>query len=197
VDFKISNSRSTRSYTRIYSSYERSRKGENYLILIMCLDMAFSNIGVSIFCDDALVFVTCIKTKKTKNKKTKVSVDNLSRAEHIIIQLMSLIRKYKITKVISELPSGSQSAKAANLLGMATGILVGVNVLSGVEYDYVTPTEVKKALCNNRFADKDEMIESVKRKYPYFDFPKQKNQMEHIADSIGVKEAYYKKILTN
>ena len=114
--------------------------------------------------------------------------------------------------VLGELPSGSQNARAANQFGLAIGTVGVATHLLGLPAEWCSQQEVKKAVTGNRFATKDEIIDTIceiigakkteqkilitkgKRKgettirktYHLLNKKFPESKFEHIADSIGV-----------
>ena len=94
------------------------------------------------------------KTAPNKNKKVRVSSDNLERARTQHKAMLDAIERHGCKLAISEVPSGAQSAKAAMAFGMVIGLLASMPIAL-VE---VTPTEVKMAACGNKIADKEDIV---------------------------------------
>jgi Holliday junction resolvasome RuvABC endonuclease subunit len=96
----------------------------------------------------------------TKKEIKRKGFDDLRRASVISCELRKMESNCDI--VIAEIPIGSQSARAmANY-----GIMIGI--LSGCEKPIVSvsPSEVKKAVTGNNFADKKEIIDWAIKAHP-------------------------------
>jgi hypothetical protein len=90
--------------------------------MILTLDIAFASMGWAVMNKGKVIDCGAIKTEKTKNKQTRVSDDRAWRAAILSKELNEIIVDNNVGAVVGELPSGSQNAIAANLLGMAMGV---------------------------------------------------------------------------
>ena len=176
----------------------RKRRGEKKnTIKVLGLDPAFAAFGVVLAelnldtLDIDILNMELIKTEKMAGKGYRVSSDNLRRAQSINT---ALVQHYpEATLVFSEIPQGSQSAKACTALGIAVGI-VACCPLQIIE---VTAFEVKKEAVGKKTASKDEMIQWATARYPGADWKMKvrkkvlsfTNDNEHLADAIGVIHA--------
>jgi len=154
--------------------------------MILSLDVGFRNTGWVVFDLDGKI-VDCGVLMTEKNKKhIRVADDYATRAAKLAIGLKNIVLKYEIKLVVGELPvGGAQSARAMIQMGMANAVVAAVCAILDIPADWATPNEVKLAVCGKRSATKDEMMEQVCKLYPSYQFPKQKNQFEHIADAVG------------
>lgn len=92
--------------------------------------------------------------------------------------------------VVTEVPSGTQSARASWTLGIALGLLTACPK----DVVLVTPTEAKVALTGNKGADKNEMIRKAAEMYPDAPWLKKTQKgvttlvakNEHLADAIAI-----------
>ena len=155
--------------------------------MLLCLDIGFRNTGWVTFEKGLLRGWGCIRTEKTKKKITRVSDDNAYCAQSIALALKSIVESLKCCGVIGELPtSGSIAARPANQMGIALGVVASLVSVMSLPVEWVTPTDVKKAVVGKRNASKEEVMEAVRRKFPRCDFPESKTEFEHIADACGV-----------
>jgi len=180
--------------------------------MLISLDIGFSHMGWSLFDKGGLVDVGVIESKKTEKRMIRVADDNIRRCVEIANELDKLYKKYKIQGVLGELPSGTQNARAATHFGLVTGT-VGVTAhFLGLPAEWCSQQEVKKAVTGNRFATKDEIIdticeiigakkteqrvliakgkrkdkETIRKTYHLLGKKFPDSKFEHIADSIGV-----------
>lgn len=186
----------------------RVRKKSN-TIQVLGLDPAFAAFGVvEAELDIATLEITIrdmhlIKTEKQAGKGYRVSSDNLRRAREISTALKQYYPDNYL--IFSEIPQGSQSAKACTALGIAVGI-VASGPLPIVE---VTAFEVKKEAVGKKTASKKEMIDWATNLHPEASWltKKQKgdisfiNDNEHLADAVGVihagiKTAQFQQVLS-
>jgi len=166
-------------------------------ILVAGIDPAFANFGIARMWLDLdtleldLEALQLIQTEKTELKQTRVSSDDLRRAQELHGGFIYGLRECVVC--FAEIPSGAKDAKAARLLGMATGVLAACPI----PIIEVQPVETKLASVGTKTATKTEMIEWAVGKYPEGDWLRLNNKPggrllkdnEHLADAIGVVHA--------
>jgi Holliday junction resolvasome RuvABC endonuclease subunit len=154
--------------------------------MILALDIGLANTGWSVFDGEKLVEVGVIKT--VKDKKRKVADDIAHRCMYMAKELRKLIYNYDVGWVIAELPnSGAKSAQALKSMVACSAVTATVIVMTNVRFMWATPIDVKKAVTGHKSAEKNEIMKIVTAHYKDFGkFPKYKNKLEHICDSIGV-----------
>jgi len=156
--------------------------------MILALDIAFKNTGWSVLDGGKIIAFGTIKTEKSKKKTVRVSDDKASRAANMATELHEIIVKYDVKGIVGELPSGSQNATAANLLGWAGGVVVGVAAAHGMPCEWISEGDAKKAALGVRSAVKEETMAWARKTFPQVEFPKTICNMEHVADSL---QAYH------
>lgn len=153
------------------------------------LDPAFTHTGwiVIDIKDNSFVDCGCISTEKqSKKKRIRVSDDDIRRCKKIAGGIIEIINSYKPKAIALEAPSGgSLSSRSSRCLGMATGIVATLEAYTEIPFLYVTPNDVKVALCGKKRASKEDMMSKAGTIYPEI---KEliKGDMEHVADAIGV-----------
>jgi Holliday junction resolvasome RuvABC endonuclease subunit len=160
--------------------------------MILTLDVAFANCGFAVIKDGRVIDFGTIVTEKDKRKSVKVSDDYASRCTKFAAELKAIIQEHKIKAVVGELPSGSQSAVAAKMLGGATGVVVAVTTCFDLPVEWISEGDSKKAALGKRTAKKEEVMDWARNVFPGYSFPKTKKGFEHIADALmaycGLKE---------
>lgn len=164
--------------------------------MILSLDIGLASTGWSLFTEEGvLTKVGCIKTKKGAGK-VKVSEDTARRFMELAKELATIVLDNEVGVVVAELPhGGAKSAAAMKSMVGSSAVTASVIALMDVEFIWATPAQVKKAVSGRRDSSKDEIMDVVTKRYPDFTgFPKYKNQLEHICDSVGVFWALEKDI---
>lgn len=160
------------------------------------IDMAFANMGlarVKIEATPASVRIRCdeihlVSTKSQDRKEVRKSSDDLRRARELLARLESFCIGQQVA--FAEVPSGSQNAAAARLLGVAVGVLASCPI-PVIE---VSQLEVKMASVGKKKATKEEMIAWAVELYPEAPWLRDKkgkllNANEHLADALATVEA--------
>lgn len=153
--------------------------------MILTLDIAFKNLGWSVVEKGAIVAFGTIKTEKSKKKVVRVSDDKAGRAASLAQELHEIIVKHGVNGIVGELPSGSQNATASNLLGWASGAVVGVATAHGIPCEWISEGDSKKAALGKRSAVKEEVMDWARSAFPDTTFPAAKCNFEHVADSLA------------
>lgn len=134
-----------------------------------------------------------ITTKKAK-KGTAVNTDSVRRARLLYEGAHSFVKKWKLDKevlaMMSEIPSGSQSADGMKSYGMSC--MLTASFIGSIEID---PDDVKLASVGSKTATKEEVITWAMEKHPELEWylHKKKGEMlqtkkknEHLADAVAV-----------
>jgi len=133
-----------------------------------------------------------IEYKLIQTKKEKGGTDEVvGRCELINNNVHDYIKEKDPDYVLIETPSGSQS-----FMGGVSYAVVCYLIATIKRYKEVlttTPVGMKKHILGKNDATKEEIIEYVGTKYPYFELPMvgtqiNKSKAEHIADAVGVAE---------
>lgn len=167
-------------------------KNETNNWAVLACDPSFTAFGWSVIIDKKVVDCGCIKTASADKKlRIRKGDDRIQRMSTITTVLFDVIKKYSIQFIVSEQPHGSQSAIAANLLGMVTGLIHSMAFFSNIGIEWYNEADCKKAILFKNTAVKSEMIDAVKKIYDV----KWKNVKYHdeaVADSIAVFHVAYK-----
>lgn len=132
-----------------------------------------------------VVRVDTLTTTRSKSKQVRRNSDDLRSAQELHQGLHGAIEEWNPLTVISEIPSGSQSATASRGLGIAVGVLGSMNQT----LIQVMPQEVKLAFIGSKTASKRDIIERATTLYPDAGWKKHggrvTNDQEHAADAIA------------
>lgn len=133
-----------------------------------------------------VIQVGCIKTEPS-NKKLRIRSgdDIVRRIDYIVKYLQDLIKKYPIGCILSELPHGSQNAKAAMMIGAVASIMQTLSTVYDIGVEWYSENDVKKTLFNRKSVSKQEMIKYVDSKLQV-EWCRIKYKDEAVADALGV-----------
>lgn len=169
-------------------------------MMVICLDPAYRNVGVSIFDNGTLIYVDTIKTTKKDFKKTSkyVSGQDLNAMNFTMLEIKKLLDKYNVDEIWCELSTaGGKSASAVKGLAYSFAFISAPIIFKELEYKCCTPTDVKKFVYKKTSGDKEGIMDYVSKMYGFERKGTKfkvlgnwigKGSMEHIADSIIVFE---------
>lgn len=141
--------------------------------------------------------IRLVKTESETGKTVRKNSDDLRRAQIILGAFEEAVSEFNPSFFISEIPVGSQNARAAWLLGMTLGCIAGLKVL-GMPLIQVQPNDTKMASVGKKTASKPEIIDWAFEKYPDLDWIRHGSSKhpakltaanEHLADAIAVIHA--------
>lgn len=153
---------------------------------VLAIDPSLREFGLSVISEGKVLHGYCIKTDP-KNKKLRIRKgdDNVRRVSEINEVLLSTLIQYDINYIVSELPSGTQSASAATALGLAIGIVQTAAMSFDIGIDWYSEGDAKKCLLGKTSAEKIEVFNAIHSKYK-FAWPKAQYKRYAIADSLAV-----------
>lgn len=163
----------------------------------LAVDPAFRNFGWVLQDEDSIYAAGVIRTEKDKDKKTLISEDNVRCALHISNRLEEIAIRhtrdhgYQARLVHAESQVGSKSSKAAQLQGMAWGVICG-KFSNGWTIHQMQPQTVKKIICGKRTASKEEVEDAICLRYPGLRelalaaVGRAKSKAEHIYDAAAI-----------
>ncbi len=114
-----------------------------------------------------IIYAECIKTEGTPAKKRRIRKgdDDVRRMTEIIDFLLSLIEKYNVQFMFTELPHGSQNAAAAKMIGAVSGIVQTISQCMKIGVEWYSEGDSKHHLLGKRSAVKKETINAIKKLY--------------------------------
>lgn len=128
----------------------------------------------------------CIKTEpKSKKLRIRKGDDTTRRVREINKELLAAIKKHKVNFIISELPHGSQSASAAIMIGLVTGIMQTIADVLDIGIEWYSEGDAKNAALGKQNNTKLEMIEAMNKLYDV-DWTGIKYKDEAIADALAI-----------
>lgn len=176
------------------------------MLKILTIDAGLAHTGVAMFGYSEgkwqVVESRLLTTEKMANKRAvRVADDTADRIQLVFRELRDMVERHsndgKVIGLAAELPSGGgKSASAIKAMAIATAIPSCLAEAIRLPSEWVTPTEVKKAMTGSATASKDDMMSMALKKYgnaPFQHFIKKDgtplNKFEHVADAVGVFEA--------
>jgi Holliday junction resolvasome RuvABC endonuclease subunit len=168
---------------------------------ILVLDPAMANTGYLIVKlengKETLEECGVIQTKL--DKRDYIAFDNVRRFQKIYRKLKELHEEYGYKAVLAEIPTGSQSAKAATGFGGVAGVLGCLVIDLSLVNIWKLPQQVKKCLCGSGKASKGDMVRAAADIFPSsieqfitkrgkfrIHDKRVKGSYEHVADAVGV-----------
>lgn len=149
---------------------------------ILAVDPGTRYLGIVVMEDDELIY-WAVKTIKMRQSDK----ERLSEAKKII---QRLIDYYRPQILVIEKPRPHWS-KQSKLLNRVCGIIKGTAIANGLKVREFTPEEVRKAICGNPKATKQEMAEKLILKYSdlvkFLNRDKIHNRYWHyLVDAVGL-----------
>lgn len=162
-------------------------------IHVLGCDPAFANFGMAHAVVDIntleveIVELELVQTEKSKAKTIRRSSDDLKRAEELYKRFVQGCGDKAV--IFSEIPSGTQSARASWTLGIALGVLAA----SPIPLIQLTPTEIKIKTVGSKSASKQDMIDWAVFQHPKANWLTRKfkgkielvKKNEHLADAVA------------
>lgn len=169
------------------------------MVNVLCVDAAFTHMGLAVVglgVVDSLVHAETIVTERNSAKKNiRVACDDAERCAVIWRGLLRVAGAYDIKALVAELPTGSQSARAAKCLGASTALIVAAVEALGLPSVWTSPEDGKRAFTGSKQASKPAMIAAALSKWPGLlrhvsnDKGKLiKDKAEHMADALAAFE---------
>lgn len=163
---------------------------------ILGIDPSMSNCGFVLVelnptnMKPSVIEMKLVETEKSKNKQTRKSCDDISRAKEIIEALQRYENLADI--VVAEVPHGSQSANGMKSYGMCCAILAGIKK----PLIQLSDQQVKKCILGVRSATKQQMIDWAFDTQPEAPWllrgGRLLNKNEHLADAYAAIETAIK-----
>lgn len=125
-------------------------------------------------------------TPQSKQLRTRKGDDRVRRIQELNFKLLEVIGKYKPALILSELPHGSQSAVAAVMIGMVTGVMQTIGDCLKLPVEWYSEGDAKVAVSGRRSVEKDDMVMIMENVYPDTPWKKTKWENQAIADSLAV-----------
>lgn len=154
--------------------------------VILACDPSFTAWGYAVVWDEKVLSTGCIKTSpEAKKRRIREGDDRVRRTQEIVLELLKVIKESKVNLILSELPHGSQNAKAAVMIGIVVGIIQALSDALEIPVEWYSENDAKKAVLGRITASKAEMIEAIDDIYelPWQDI---KYIDEAVADAMAI-----------
>ena len=151
----------------------------------LSLDVALRHTGWALWEEECLSDFGCIGIVECGC--CDVSTGYALNASELTVSVRDLLMD--VSGVNMEFPTGSLSSKACTTMYLAIGVVIGVIDSRNIPITGVYPREAKKRVLHDSMADKDDVMNWARAKYPHAAFPKFKKDFEHIADAILIRHA--------
>ena len=133
---------------------------------ILANDPSLTAWGWVVVENDRIIDCGCIKTEPNTNKtRIRKGDDRVRRVSEINKALLTVITKYKVSYMASELPHGSQSAVSAVMIGITAGIMQTFSDILGIGLEWYSEQDAKKSVVNKKSATKDEIKQAINKLY--------------------------------
>ena len=170
-------------------------------VFVLGVDPGFASFGFGIMqllsSSEVVRTVDVIRTQKSAKKKgVKAADDNFHRGQAISAVLHETVKEWQPVAIAAEAASWPRNAGATAKVAMSWGILIDLCHVYQLPMVQGSPQEIKKALCNDKSASKEDVrralealypdeFEPFKARYPAKKPPRPNGQWEHGFDAIG------------
>jgi len=156
--------------------------------LILANDPSLTGWGwVVIQPNGMIIDVGCIRTEpQAKKRRIRKGDDIIRRIHELNTALLRVIRKYRIDYIISELPHGSQTASAATMIGIVSGIAQTLSDTLEIPIEWYSENDAKKEILGKNSATKAEVKEAVDAIFDKVPWTNKKYKDEAIADALAI-----------
>jgi len=156
-------------------------------LIILTNDPSITGWGYAVLdSKDNILASDCIKTAPLhKKRRTRKGDDTVRRVSEINHRLLRVIRHYKVSYILTELPHGSQNASAAVMIGIVTGIVQTLSDALEIGVEWYSEMDAKKCLLGKNSATKKETIDAIDKVYDV-KWKGVKYKDEAVADALAV-----------
>ena len=113
----------------------------------------------------------------------------MRRVAELNHELLRVIKKYDVKYLLCELPHGSQSAVAALMIGITSGVIQTISDCLGIPLEWYSEADSKKCvLGSSKKVTKDEMISAIDKLYTDVQWTNVGWKDEAVADALAVHQ---------
>ena len=166
------------------------RTKSNSDLIILTMDPSLSAWGFAVLDGSGHILqAECIKTEsEAKKRRIRKGDDRVRRIGEINQQLLDIVGKYEVNYLLCELPHGSQTASAAVMIGVVSGIVQTFSDVLNIPVEWYYEGDAKKALLNRASGTKQEVIDRIECLYNV-PWTKAQFRNEAIADALAIHHA--------
>lgn len=139
--------------------------------------------------------VGVIATEKAHKKDKAFAGDDNHRCASILAGGLHALMQRDVALICAEAQAGSKSSKAAQMMGMAWGVVSAVSAVQNLPVLQARPTQVKEANCGVKTASKEDVQAAVSNRFPeaagLLASVKKKSLHEHVYDALSVAVACF------
>jgi crossover junction endodeoxyribonuclease RuvC len=136
---------------------------------ILGVDPGLANMGLALVRlepdREVVEGLSIIRTKKSEEKKVRVSDDNVRRAQELGDKLLSVGRRFNIVMIAAEAMSFPEDASSAGKMSISWGVLALFARIHGIPIEQASPQAIKRVLCGDPKASKKEVEFALLRRY--------------------------------
>ncbi len=137
--------------------------------------------------DDTVVELGVLKTSKSNKKRKMLAADdNVERASYLAKKLWKL--SHGVLAICAESMSFPRNSATAAKMAMCWGIICAIAVRRQIPVLQATPQEIKKRVCDNKSASKQDIQDKLNQTYkecPVLSEKIAKGQREHPYDALA------------
>jgi len=162
-------------------------EGPNRDLIVLTNDPSITAWGWAVVdTANTILAAGCIKTApEYKKRRIRKGDDTVRRVSEINQTLLRVIKHYKVSYLLTELPHGSQNASAAVMIGIVTGIVQTLSDALEIGVEWFAEQDAKKCVLGKNSASKQEMITAIDKLYRV-KWKGVKYQDEAIADALAI-----------
>jgi Holliday junction resolvasome RuvABC endonuclease subunit len=163
-------------------------------VCVLGVDPGFASFGWCVMLllpqGEQVLETEVIRTEKSSKKQNvRAADDDFRRSQEIALVLQNVVKRWRPQAVAAEAFSSPRNASAAAKVARAWGVLAGLCVASKLPLVQASPQDIKKVLCQNKTATKEQVQEVLKVRYPdgFLSFTQRvpKGKWEHGFDAAG------------
>ena len=156
-------------------------------LIILTNDPSITGWGYAVLdAKDNILTTGCIKTEpQHKKRRIRKGDDTVRRVSEINQRLLQVIKHYKVSYLLTELPHGSQNASAAVMIGIVTGIMQTLSDTLKIGVEWYAEMDAKKCVLGKNSATKQEMINAIDKLYEV-PWKGTKYKDEAVADALAI-----------